>query len=85
MEIIQALFKVFVLLTHCAYVIRTQHEPSLTLWMQLEMFNSVSLLFLDMVQLEQYDVSPSVSVESDAHVEVLWSKTKQKHIAYTVA
>lgn len=31
---------------------------------------SVSLIFLDMVQLEQYDASPSVSVEPDANVEV---------------
>ena len=42
--------------------------------MQLEILNCVSLLFVDMVQLEQYEASPSASVEPDAHVEVICSK-----------
>ncbi len=32
--------------------------------------HTLSLLFLDMVQFEQYDATPSVSVEPDANVEV---------------
>lgn len=39
------------------------------------------LWFLDMVQLEQYDASPSVSVEPDVHVEVrtyYWSYLQKK-------
>lgn len=34
------------------------------------MLNKIPLLLLDMVQLEQYDAAPSVSVEPEVHVEV---------------
>lgn len=47
-------------------------EDELTEEDSVIILNSVSPSFLDMVQLEQYDTSPSVSVETDATVEVIF-------------